>query len=142
MAIAGTRVQGLDKLNRKLRDMPEATQAAIRKSFEGGAQEMVDMARRLAPIKTGALQRSIDWNYGAAPKGSFGVGSRSTAPDSITIHAGDKDAFYARWVEFGTAVNPAQPFFFPAWRSVRKKVMAANKRAMSKVARKVAAGGQ
>jgi HK97 gp10 family phage protein len=141
MAIAGTRVQGLDKLNRKLRDMPEATQAAIRKSFEGGAQEMVDMARRLAPIKTGALQRSIDWNYGAAPKGSFGVGSRSTAPDSITIHAGDKDAFYARWVEFGTVARPASPFFFPAYRSLKKRMVSRNKREINKAVKKVAAGG-
>ena len=35
---------------------------------------------------------------------------------------GDQDAFYARWVEFGTKNMPASPFFFVVWRLHRRRV--------------------
>lgn len=63
---------------------------------------------------------------------------------TITIYAGDEKAFYARWVEFGTAAHEnggrfqgtdhpgtvAQPFFFPAYRAHKKTVIAGMRKAI------------
>jgi HK97 gp10 family phage protein len=142
MAAQGARVLGLDKLKRKFHDLPPELQLAIRKASEDGAGEMVGMAKRLVPQDSGDLRDSIDWSYGGAPKGSIGaVGSRKGGTDVISVHAGDKKAFYARWVEFGTVKMPARPYFFPAFRALKKRMISRNKRAMNKVAKKVAAGG-
>lgn len=138
------RVEGLDKLRQKVRKLPPEMERAIRESFETGASDMVGMAQRLAPVETGALRNSIAWRYGDPPGGSIGgfaMGSRSKAEDRISIYAGDREAFYARWVEFGAMGIPAQPFFFPAWRALRKQIKSRNTRAINKAAKKVAAGG-
>ena len=99
-----------------------------------GAEELVAMMKRLAPIDTGDLQMSISWTWGAAPKGS--VVLAKSEPDSkgmrITIFAGSKEAFYARWQEFGTTEMPANPFFFPSWRALRKRIRSRIVRNMKK----------
>ena len=139
-------VLGLDKLKKKFGALPEEMQAAIRLASEQGAQEMVDMAQRLVPVDTGSLKASIAWTHGNPPGGSIGfaAGRRKAGEevtDRISIYAGDADAYYARWVEFGTLGRPASPFFFPAFRALKKRMRSRNTRAMNKVARKVAAGG-
>jgi HK97 gp10 family phage protein len=100
-------------------------------------------------------------------RGVTGGGSKLNDPDlTVTIHAGDAKAFYAAFVEFGTtghkieaklapalhlygggyveAVNhpgaAARPFFYPAWRLVKKKAKGRVSRATNKAAKKVAAG--
>jgi HK97 gp10 family phage protein len=94
------------------------------------------------------------------------TGTKLNDPDlTVTIHAGDAKALYAAFVEFGTAshtIKPrrpggllnvfgrmitkvehpgatARPFFFPAWRLVKKKAKGRVSRATSKAAKKVAA---
>jgi len=143
-------IQGLDKLKRKFSALPEAMQAEIRKAQEAGAEDMAGMARRLVPHDSGALEASIGWTYGDPPTGSIGGGGGSKAPpsqatgtgtDRISVYAGDAKAYYARWVEFGTVARPATPFFFPAYRALKKKNKSRNTRAMSKVAKRIAAGG-
>lgn len=141
---------GLDKLNRKFTALPDAMQKEIRLAQETGAEEMAGMARRLVPVDSGALQRSIDWGYGDPPSGSIGSGTKrkgqaavgvASAVDRISIWAGDTVAYYARWVEFGTAKQPAQPFFYPSFRALRKRMKSRNTRAMNKVAKRIANNG-
>ncbi|MFC3163061.1 HK97-gp10 family putative phage morphogenesis protein [Ciceribacter thiooxidans] len=131
-------VQGLDRLHRKLtRTIPERVLARVREAMEQAAEEAVDVIRSLAPEDSGALKDSIGWTWGDAPKGSIALltSKRTAGGMRITIYAGGGDAFYARFVEFGTSPhvnkgkfagtqNPgmaAQPFFFPGWRMVRRK---------------------
>jgi HK97 gp10 family phage protein len=153
MAENDSRVLGLDKLNRKLHELPAEMQKTIRKASEDGAEEMVGMAKRLVPVDSGALQASIAWTYGEPPAGSIGGGGTKRKPggkvrtgtatsgDRISVYAGDSRAYYARWVEFGTAAQSAQPFFFPSFRALKKRMKSRNARAMNKAAKKVAAGG-
>lgn len=152
--------------------------------MEAGADEIVALARSLVPVSSGALRNSIGWTWGDAPDGSLILGSvrkisrsrrkiktkadvRREAGLAITIYAGDDEAFYARWVEFGTqatqargsrrnnrfrnifvatkeyrahAATPAQPFFYPAYRALRKSVKSRIRRAANKAAKLVAAG--
>lgn len=128
-------VKGVAQLRKKLTmTMPKRVEDAARKAMETGAEELVAMMKRLAPIDTGDLQMSISWTWGAAPKGS--VVLAKSEPDNkgmrITIFAGSKEAFYARWQEFGTTEMPANPFFFPSWRALRKRIRSRIVRNMKK----------
>lgn len=113
------KLSGLDRLNRKLFRLPARAEREIRAAMEVGAQEVVNLAKSLAPLgkssgvkssnNPGALRDSIGWVWGSsAPRGSIALGSvtngsgRRPGDLVITIFAGDDKAFYARWVEFGT----------------------------------------
>lgn len=99
-------VEGLDKLNRKLTvTIPKRVQEATRKAMEKGAEETVQMMKRLVPVDSGALRDSIGWTWGDAPNGSFTigmVGGREYGTMRITIYAGNDKVYWARFVEFGT----------------------------------------
>lgn len=128
-------VKGVAQLRKKLTvTMPKRVEDAARKAMETGAEELVSMMKRLAPIDTGDLQMSISWTWGAAPKGS--VVLTQSEPDSkgmrITIYAGSKEAYYARFVEFGTSEMRARPFFFTSWRALRKRIRSRIVRNMKK----------
>lgn len=152
------KVEGLDRLRRKLQALPVAARRRIREAMEKGADEIVAMMKSLVPVDTGGLARSIGWTWGAAPKGALTIGKIrgvSGADNIITIYAGDAENFQARWVEFGTAPHtagglfagatipaiPASPFFFVSYRANRKRVKSRVTRAINKAAKEVAAGG-
>lgn len=138
-------VKGIAQLNRKLTvTIPARVEAGTRKAMEKGAQELVDMMKRLVPVSAdgshgnapGTLRDSIGWTWGDAPKGSFTVLKSSTGGEyaglRITVYAGNKVAYYARWQEFGTSKMPANPFFFPSYRSLRKRIKSRITREMKK----------
>jgi HK97 gp10 family phage protein len=128
------RIKGVDQLKRKLRAMPQAAKDEIRKALEASAQEITGTAKNFAPSRTGALRNSIGYSMG---REGLGTGNEL----SVTVHAGDDDAYYAPFVEFGTSRGAsARPFFFPAYRLVKKRVKSRISRATSKAAKKVAAG--
>ena len=156
------KVQGLDRLNRKLALLPLVARRKIREAMEQGAEQIVSMMRALVPVDSGSLKNSIGWTWGAAPKGAMtiatvrGRGMRNTGSENlITIYAGNADAYHARFVEFGTAAHkaggefagatipaiPASPFFFVSYRANRRQVKRQIKQAINKAAKEVAAGG-
>jgi HK97 gp10 family phage protein len=100
--------------------------------MEKSAQEIVALAKHLCPVDSGDLRDSIGWTWGDAPAGSMVLASTGGAALRITIYAGDSDAFYARWLEFGTVKMAAHPYFFPAYRTLRKRVKGRTKRAINK----------
>ena len=126
-------VQGLASLNRKMTvTIPAKVREAVAKALEQGATEIVNFAKALVPVDSGALRDSIGWTWGDAPKGSITIGKVARRKDGdmvITIYAGTRskdlgnmDAFYARFVEFGTQNMTARPFFYPAYRTVKRRV--------------------
>lgn len=127
--------EGLDRLKRKLAAMPEAVKTRARAALEKNATEITDMQKRLAPFKSGALRNSINWVYGSPPKSALSSGDTESAGFisgiRVSVFAGDDAAFYARWVEFGTQQGvPAQPFFYPAYRALKKRAKARLARAV------------
>lgn len=176
------KLTGLDRLNRKLQQLPPRAEREIRLAMEKGADEVVSLAKSLAPLgpasgvkssnNPGALRDSIGWVWGSkAPKGSVSLGSvtngsgRRSGDLVITIFAGNDEAFYARWVEFGTrphiinaknapvmsrggvnfgrtvshpGASTANAFFFPAYRAMRKRIKSRISRAINKSVRDVA----
>lgn len=150
------KVLRLKELQRKLDRLPSVAKQLIRKAMEQGATEVVDMAKSLVPSDSGALRDSIGWTYGRAPKGAMTLGRvESLGGDlTITIYAGSSDAFYARWIEFGTSQHTAggkfagatipaiaaSPFFYVSFRANRKRVKGRVTRAINNAAKEVAAG--
>ena len=139
----GSRIIGLAKLQKNLNAMPKSVKQEIRKALEQSANEIVAMMRNLVPVDSGDLRDSIGWTYGDVPKGSISLGSvrasELTGDLTITVYAGNSKAFYARWVEFGTQKMQAQPFFYPAYRALRRRAKGRVTRATNKAAKKVAA---
>lgn len=151
------KVQGLDRLKRKLRAFPEIVKAEIRTAMEQGADEIVNMMKSLVPVESGELRDSIGWTWGDRPAYSQAIGSVKSADGNmvITIYAGNSKVRYAHLVEFGTSphVNggkfagsqhpgtKAQPFFFVSYRALRKRTKSRVTRAVNKAAKRMAAGG-
>lgn len=140
-------LKGLPSLKRKLIRLKDETMPSIRPAMEQAAELITSTMRSYAPVEDGDLRASIGWTWGDAPKGSISV-SHSIAGNKITIYAGNETAFYARWVEFGTAPHNiakgggtksfaksgsegvkhpgarARPFFYPAYRVHKKQAKA------------------
>ena len=146
---SATRIIGLAKLHKKLQRMPDVAKARIRTAMEQGANEIVAMMRNLVPVDSGALRDSIGWTWGKAPQGAMTIGKMAAsnlAGDlTITIYAGtrdkklgDTDAYYARFVEFGTKNMAASPYFYVSYRANKKKVRSRIRRATTAAAKEVA----
>jgi HK97 gp10 family phage protein len=75
-------------------EAPKAAEKALRQT----ANDIVQVAKQLAPVDTGALQRS----YRVEP-----------ADDSTMIVGTEIE--YAPHVEYGTSNSPSQPHFIPAF---------------------------
>lgn len=172
-------VKGLDRLRRQIAALPKAQIAAARAGLEQGAQEMANAIARAAPAKTGDLSASVGWSRaGEAPKTSATQAIRPSTSErrellgaeglSVEVFAGNNTAFYARWVEFGTApgkigertgarnsdvkqakngrkvarTHPgtqAQPFFYPTVRARKKSMKSRMVRGANKAAKAAAA---
>lgn len=142
-------MQGRARLLRRLKAIKGKPRVAMRAALEQGAAQVVASAKNFVPKRTRALENSIGYTFGAYRPANSNVRGMTAGGDgdpdlSITIHAGDATAFYAAFVEFGTAPHRlgglfkgahhpgsvAQPFFFPAWRINRRSVKARLTRAM------------
>jgi HK97 gp10 family phage protein len=130
---------GASKLNRKLAALPVVAKDEMRKAIAQSAREIADLAERLVPVNSGTLAASIGWTWGAPPGGSMVLAKGGVGDMVATVYAGDDEAFYARWVEFGTAKVAAQPFFYSAYRSLRKRIRRRIAAGSRRAARKVAA---
>lgn len=146
----------LAALEKKLKRLPDIVIAKIKAAMEQSADEIVAMMKSLVPVDDGDLKDSIGWTWGKAPKGSMIMdqAKASLGGDlTLTIYAGDNKAFYARWVEFGTAAhvnkgmfpgtdNPgtrSQPFFFTSYRANKKSAKRRISKAVRDAAKEVAA---
>lgn len=163
-----TGITGLAALEAKLRALPAAARSAIRQAMAEGADEIVSSMQNLAPVRRGKLRASIAATMGGGEVPKYaafrsrrqGLSRNSRLivaadPDlSVTITAGNPFVRYAHLVEFGVKQHiaggkfkgavipeiPAQPFFYPGYRTNKKLVKARVNRAIRKAAKDVAAG--
>lgn len=109
-------VEGLDELNRKLRALgPDLATRALRAAVAAGAQEIKKDVVARVPVATGTLRRAVYTKFIREESGperkTFFVGVRS----GKRYQKKNLDAFYWRFLEFGTARLAARPFIRPAW---------------------------
>lgn len=91
-----TKIEGLSDLYKTLQTLPVKIEAKIMQGALRAAQGVIrQSALSLAPVDDGDLKRSIKIRFRAKSK-KFGY---------IRMHltAGDKNAYYAHMIEFGTA---------------------------------------
>ena len=115
------------RLRARLAKIPDIAREAAAAAMEEGAQEIVDAMKMAAPVDSGDLRDSIGWTWGEVPAGSFVIDEIRSGKNKgdqyatlrIKIYAGNREAFYARFQEFGTRSQPAQSFFFSTWKAKR-----------------------
>jgi len=133
-------VVGSRALEQKLVQVRKRARNELRSAMAVSADKLVDQMERLAPERTGELLNSIGWVWGEdIPKGAFTIGSllgRNGNDFVITIFAGNEDAFYARWQEFGTVKMKASPFFFVSYRLQKRAIKSRMTRAINKAVKK------
>lgn len=144
-------LKGLPQLLAKLKKLREQTSNGVAPAMVRGADSIVAMMKRQVPVKSGDLRDSIGWSWGAGPRGSISIASARVGPLTLTIHAGNEKAWYARLVEFGSAPhpqggtgkgtfhpgNPPANFFFSSYRAMRKEVKAQLRKAIRDEVRKL-----
>lgn len=125
---------GIKSFQRKMKTMPEAVRKALAPATAKGADEIADMAQRLAPKDEGDLAGSIVATHGgqATPPYSQPGGAYLVPEGASVVTAGNSDVRYPHLQEYGTRKHAAQPFFWPAYRMLRKRSANRIKRAMSK----------
>lgn len=127
----------LDRLNRRMRAIPVAVKEAVAPSLIQSGNELAERMKVLAPKDTGALADSIAVTPpgGTTPAYSQPGGSRTAGENQVLVTAGDHEVRYPHLVEYGTADAPAQPYFWPAFRLSRKRIVNRTKRAIRKAVR-------
>jgi len=141
-------VQGLDRLRRKLlKTIPDRTRERTVAAMEKGANELVAMMKLLAPKDEHDLVNSIGWTWGDAPGGSFVIASyrgRDYGALRITVYAGNERTMVdgrskkfqnAILQELGTKDMPPSPYFYPSWRTLRRRIKSRITREMKKAIR-------
>ena len=125
---------GLDRMNRRfaavLRNVKQVVEPALVKSGD----ELASAIRQLAPEDTGDLKGSVAVTAPgqSTPAYSQPGGSRVAKEGEVLITVGNVGVRYPHLVEYGTANSPAKPYFWPAFRLLRKRLQSRTKRAIAK----------
>lgn len=108
--------RSLEAYNRRMAAIPNAVRDAVQPALDTSADELAARMKSLAPVDEGDLKDSIRKEQG----------THELSRNVLT------DDYKARWVEFGTVNQPAQPFFWPAYRLLKKRLTNRIKRSVSK----------
>jgi HK97 gp10 family phage protein len=129
----------LARLQKRLDAIPKAVRDAVQPALAASGQELVNGMKTLAePSRdTGALIDSIAFTTAGntTPPYSEPGGSRVVPENAVLVTAGNAKARYVHFVEYGTSKMAAEPFFWPAYRLLKKRLSSRIKRAASKSVR-------
>lgn len=116
--------QQVRDFQQRLEAIPAALRAELLVILRKNAQELAAAIRRLAESSrdTGALIDSVTVTAPGerTPDYSLG-GGRVAGPLEFVVSVGNHDVRHAHLVEFGTVHSEAQPFFWPAVRSLARR---------------------
>lgn len=156
----------VERFKRLTEDLQKECMQVAHDEMGTQADSLVETMKNACPVsadprdKPGLLRKSIAWTYGVPPKtratGAFRPTKTTTGAN---VYAGNDEAFYARWVEFGTAPHNlskgadvsrskrqsrgvqhpgsvAKPFFWPSYRLLKKKMRSTIKRKLAAAIKK------
>lgn len=145
-------VLNADRLRRKIRAMPDKFKKAVLASQVQSAQELTSMQKRLAPQDKGALARSVRFEVDesllrvtvigggtAATRREVRKGSGEFTDEAILTEFGAK-AHKAGGKFKGAKIpaEPPRPWFFPAYRALKKRIKGRYSRAVNKAIKEIA----
>lgn len=97
----GAKIEGLDGLNKALRNLEQSVSKKARDAaLEVAAEQVAERMRQLVPVLSGDLRDSITVVIGK---------------DDVRIGPAGKYAWRAHFTEFGTVNHGAEPFIRPAF---------------------------
>lgn len=114
---------------KRLAKIPQAIRKQVNAAIEKDAAEWVRLSRAIAPKDPAdgtPLHDSIRHHQSETGGQVVMAGGKTTTKPSA---GGPFD--YAVGQEFGTQQGPAQPFFWPAYRSLKKKFQSRRRRALN-----------
>lgn len=111
-------ISGLKELSDKLREIgPDIAEKALRGGVLAAAKLVRDEAKATNPDDTGRTDRALYVKFIKEESGphqaTYKVGVRSGSKERRR----NRDAWYWRFIEFGTAKKPARPFLRPSFES-------------------------
>ena len=135
-------VQGADTVARVLgREIPRENIKRITDALNRGAMEIAARAELLVPVDQGDLKESIE----ARTTGIRAIRKGKSVATFVVAGTDGETAISAFRQEFGRAPGPlshpghaANPFMFPAYWSLRKRVVGRVRREINKAAKVVA----
>jgi HK97 gp10 family phage protein len=158
------KVEGLDRLLRQLRAIPAAVKTAAAAEVRAQADQLADSIRAAAPSGDGVLRASVRVTLAGDEAASTAGELKAQNGLKATVVAGDEEAFYVRWVEFGTAphstapkadlsrgkrqagpLHPgakARPFFWPTVRARKRQFKSRMSRKLNAAVKQIAATSQ
>ncbi|MDF1600165.1 HK97 gp10 family phage protein [Mesorhizobium sp. YIM 152430] len=125
------------RLQRRLEAIPKSVREAVQPSLVQSGEELAGLMRQLAPEDEGDLKESIAVTAPGdqTPAYSQPGGSRVAGELEVLVTVGDEQTRYPHLQEYGTSHHEAQPFFWPAFRLLRKRLQNRTKRAVAKAVR-------
>lgn len=145
------RVRNKDRLFGKLQKLAPEVDKELGVVNLAAAEEMVRLAQSFVPVRSGKLRDSIVVTPPGGTPPDHSQSAREVPPGSAMVTAGNTKVRYAHLVEFGTAPhvnagmfkgteNPGarrQPFFWPAYRLIRKTMKSRAGKAIGKAVKQV-----
>lgn len=129
----------LARLERRLMAVPKKVREDVQPALLKSGHELADAMKRLAERSrdSGDLIESIEVTPAgrSTPPYSQPGGSKVVPENAVAITVGNDDVRYPHLVEYGTEKAPAQPFFWPAYRLLKRRIQRRIKRSISKAVR-------
>ncbi|WP_029042567.1 HK97-gp10 family putative phage morphogenesis protein [Cucumibacter marinus] len=132
---------GISRLQKRFAALPRAVREGVRPALLKSGNEMADTMRQIAPDDPATdapdLKSSIEVTGPGEQTPAYSQpGGSLTVPEfGVAVTVGNADVRYPHLVEYGTTKAPAQPFFWPTVRLLRKRVTNRMKRAVGKAVR-------
>lgn len=95
------KLEGFVPLQRALLRAPDVVRVHASSAVAASTFAVAQRARSMVPVSSGTLKRAI-------------ATTRTVSGLTGNVGVGDSQAFYWKYVEFGTRHMPARPFFRPA----------------------------
>lgn len=123
--VVQVRIYGLAELERRMIQLgPKIARKALRSALNAGAQIIKKDAQARAPFLTGRLSRRALYvarlrSASGPSEETYIIGVRHGRKDKKR----DRDAYYWKFIEFGTKFMAAMPFLRPAFESKKLEVL-------------------
>lgn len=120
------------RLKARLAAIPKAAKQAASPAVNSAAEELARAVRELVHVRHGALRDSVT----VTPTGGVAPNGKQARETQAFVSA---DAGHATYVEYGHMEHgkhvPAEPFFWPAYRLLKRQLQRKIKRAVGQALR-------
>lgn len=161
--------KSVERFRKLTLDLQKECMQVARDELAAQADRLVGVMKAACPVnadpppQAGLLRSSIGWTFGSPPKTratqAFRPKAKSGSQFVASVYAGNDEAYYAGWVEFGTHAHSlssgaslarrrrqggerqhpgsvAHPFFWPSYRLLKKPMRRAVKSKLTRAIKK------